>query len=81
MEEKDMKPIEDLMGTSIEKLDKLLPLTPLQQQCEASILLYNLCMSMGKLVSSNDFDIIRPDWNEAMDAHEQAIKRCEILAG
>lgn len=52
---------------------KLIVAAPEQQ--EASILLYNLLRKMATVVKKQDFDAIRPDWNRAMGAHEQAVKK------
>lgn len=50
---------------------KLIASAPDQQR--ASILLYDLIRKLAQVVPKQDFDVIRPDWNKAMNAHEQAI--------
>lgn len=55
---------------------KLIASAPEQQ--EASILLYNLLRKIATVVSKENFDVIRPDWNRAMNAHEQVIRKSTL---
>ena len=42
---------------------------------EASTLLYNLLRKIATVIPKTDFDVIRPDWNRAMNSHENAIQK------
>jgi len=52
---------------------KLIAAAPEQQN--ASILLYNLCKQLANMIDYSNFESIRSEWNKAMNAHEQAIKK------
>jgi len=52
---------------------KLIAASPNQQ--EASILLYDLCKKLARMINYKDFGDVRDQWNKAMNAHEEAIKK------
>ena len=48
---------------------------PSTDQLKASILLYDLCKSLANMIDYKNFNDVRSQWNKAMNAHEQAIKK------
>ena len=62
-----------LTKEELEANAKLIAAAPNQQK--ASILLYNLCKKLANNLSKVDFDVMRTDWNIAMNSHEKAIEK------